>query len=60
MDAGKVRGMVGFGGVRIEDDIIITADGIELMTCVPRTVKVRHSHGLHKKTQLCIYIYIYI
>eukprot|EP00284_Hemiselmis_tepida_P008820 CAMPEP_0174918464 /NCGR_PEP_ID=MMETSP1355-20121228/3087_1 /TAXON_ID=464990 /ORGANISM="Hemiselmis tepida, Strain CCMP443" /LENGTH=516 /DNA_ID=CAMNT_0016163641 /DNA_START=48 /DNA_END=1595 /DNA_ORIENTATION=- len=39
MDAAKVRGMVGFGGVRIEDDIIITSDGMELMTNVPRTVK---------------------
>lgn len=29
----------GFGGVRIEDDIIITADGMELMTDVPRTVE---------------------
>ncbi|XP_077982170.1 xaa-Pro dipeptidase-like isoform X1 [Glandiceps talaboti] len=26
------------GGVRIEDDIAITSDGMELMTCVPRTV----------------------
>ncbi|XP_070574989.1 xaa-Pro dipeptidase-like isoform X1 [Ptychodera flava] len=27
-----------FGGVRIEDDIAITSDGMELLTCVPRTV----------------------
>lgn len=24
--------------VRIEDDIVVTSDGMELMTCVPRTV----------------------
>lgn len=32
-------GMQGFGGVRIEDDVIVTSDGARSMTNVPRTVK---------------------
>jgi hypothetical protein len=29
----------GIGGVRLEDDVIVTADGIENMTKCPRTVE---------------------
>ena len=32
-------GMQGFGGVRIEDDVVVTAEGARSMTSVPRTVK---------------------
>ena len=31
--------MQGFGGVRIEDDVIVTSDGARSMTNVPRTIK---------------------
>uniref|UniRef100_A0A670K283 Xaa-Pro dipeptidase n=1 Tax=Podarcis muralis TaxID=64176 RepID=A0A670K283_PODMU len=43
----------GFGGVRIEDDIAVTANGMELLTCVPRTVEeiesfMAEAHGVTK------------
>jgi len=39
LNEAKLRGMYTFGGVRIEDDLFVTHDGMRLMTNVPRTVK---------------------
>ena len=36
----KIRGMYNFGGVRIEDDILVLKDGIEnLSSACPRTIE---------------------
>ncbi|XP_028027414.1 xaa-Pro dipeptidase-like [Bombyx mandarina] len=35
----RVERFIGFGGVRIEDDVLITDDGVENLTFVPRTVQ---------------------
>ncbi|MEQ9090606.1 MAG: aminopeptidase P family protein [Balneola sp.] len=42
----KVESLLGFGGVRIEDDIIVTEDGLENMTNVPK--KADEIEGLMK------------
>lgn len=39
VDLAYMPDMQGFGGVRIEDDVIVTSDGARSMTNVPRTVK---------------------
>jgi len=33
-----VRRWFGFGGVRLEDDVLVTPTGIENLTCCPRSV----------------------
>jgi Xaa-Pro dipeptidase len=38
LNASKVQQFMRFGGVRLEDDVIVTKEGIENMTQVPRSV----------------------
>jgi len=40
----KLNQFLHFGGIRLEDDVIVTKDGIENMTKVPRTVKEIEEH----------------
>lgn len=46
-----VQQYYGFGGVRIEDDIIVTANGCEVLTDVPRTVQDIEAHMAQQPTE---------
>ncbi|KAL6043532.1 Peptidase D [Balamuthia mandrillaris] len=37
--AEKIKEFMDFGGVRLEDDVLVTADGIEVLSQVPRAVE---------------------
>ncbi|MCC5942815.1 MAG: aminopeptidase P family protein [Balneolaceae bacterium] len=39
LNRGKVEGLFNFGGIRIEDNLIITEDGVENLTDVPKEIK---------------------
>ena len=34
----------GWGGVRIEDDVLVTSDGVDVLTNVPTSLT--HTHGI--------------
>ncbi len=38
LNAAKVKSLLGFGGVRIEDNIVVTEDGYENLTNVPKEI----------------------
>ena len=38
LDVEKVKGLLNFGGVRIEDDILVTETGYENLTNVPKEI----------------------
>ena len=39
MNKEKVESLFGFGGIRIEDNLIITDDGYENLTDVPKEIR---------------------
>lgn len=39
IDADVLARFRGFGGVRLEDDVLVTPGGVEVLTQVPRTVE---------------------
>ncbi|GBG61243.1 hypothetical protein CBR_g19775 [Chara braunii] len=39
LNVDAIEHLRGFGGVRLEDDVVVTADGIENLTCCPREVR---------------------
>jgi len=39
LNADRLREFRGFGGVRLEDDVLVRADGVENLSLCPRTVE---------------------